>query len=85
MDCCVCAQLEAVRGRLGGGTRLEKKNMFPLINPPFFLSPQAIVITDPALATHVCRSKLLDKMRFQYHFLDQVREREREGRRKGDD
>ena len=34
---------------------------------------QAIVITDPALATHVCRSKLLDKFRFQYHFMDEVR------------
>ena len=33
---------------------------------------QAIVITDPALATHVCRSKLLDKFRFQYHFMDEV-------------
>ena len=39
---------------------------------------QAIVITDPALATHVCRSKLLDKFRFQYHFMDEVRKRERE-------
>ncbi len=34
-------------------------------------SPQAIVITDPALATFVLRSKLLDKFRFQYHFLDE--------------
>ena len=37
---------------------------------------QAIVITDPALATHVCRSKLLDKFRFQYHFMDEVRREE---------
>ena len=40
----------------------------------------AIIVTDPALATHVCRSKLLDKMRFQYHFLDQVRRERKRGR-----
>ncbi|KAK9801866.1 hypothetical protein WJX73_003752 [Symbiochloris irregularis] len=30
----------------------------------------AVVITDPVLATCVLRDKVLDKVRFQYHFLD---------------
>ena len=34
---------------------------------------QAIVITDPLLARYVLRSKLLDKFRFLYSFLDPVR------------
>lgn len=33
---------------------------------------QVVVITDPVLGTHVLRSKMLDKVRFQYHFLDPV-------------
>lgn len=34
---------------------------------------QAVIITDPVLATCVLRDKVLDKVRFQYHFLDPVR------------
>lgn len=34
---------------------------------------QAVVITDPILAALVLRDKVLDKVRFQYHFLDPVR------------
>ena len=37
------------------------------------LPAQAIVITDPLLARYVLRSKLLDKFRFLYSFLDPVR------------
>ena len=37
------------------------------------LAAQAIVITDPLLARYVLRSKLLDKFRFLYSFLDPVR------------
>ena len=33
---------------------------------------QAIIITDPLLARYVLRSKLLDKFRFLYSFLDPV-------------
>ena len=33
---------------------------------------QAVVVTDPVLATAVLRSKDLDKLRFQYSFLDPV-------------
>ena len=34
---------------------------------------QVVCITDPVLATHVLRSKHVDKLRFQYSFLDPVR------------
>ena len=33
---------------------------------------QAVCITDPVLATHVLRSKHVDKLRFKYSFLDPV-------------
>jgi hypothetical protein len=33
---------------------------------------QAVCITDPVLATEVLRSKVVDKIRFQYSFLDPV-------------
>ena len=33
---------------------------------------QVVCITDPVLATHVLRSKHVDKLRFQYSFLDPV-------------
>ncbi len=33
---------------------------------------QAVLITDPVLATQVLRSKVVDKMRFAYSFLDPV-------------
>ena len=35
-------------------------------------SLQVVCITDPVLATHVLRSKHVDKLRFQYSFLDPV-------------
>ena len=35
-------------------------------------SMQVVCITDPVLATHVLRSKHVDKLRFQYSFLDPV-------------
>ena len=34
---------------------------------------QAVVITDPVLATQILRSKAVDKLRFMYSFLDVVR------------
>ena len=34
---------------------------------------QVVCITDPVLATQVLRSKVVDKLRFQYSFLDPVR------------
>jgi hypothetical protein len=34
-------------------------------------------VTDPILARAVLRSKYLDKFRFQYSFLDEVREMSR--------
>ena len=34
---------------------------------------QCVCITDPVLATQVLRSKVVDKMRFPYSFLDPVR------------
>ena len=34
---------------------------------------QCVMITDPVLATQVLRSKVVDKLRFQYSFLDPVR------------
>jgi hypothetical protein len=34
---------------------------------------QAVVVTDPVLATSILRSRHLDKLRFQYSFLDPVR------------
>ena len=33
---------------------------------------QAVVITDPVLATQILRSKAVDKLRFMYSFLDVV-------------
>ena len=36
---------------------------------------QAVVVTDPVLATSILRSRHLDKLRFQYSFLDPVRAR----------
>ena len=33
---------------------------------------QCVCITDPVLATQVLRSKVVDKMRFPYSFLDPV-------------
>lgn len=36
------------------------------------MSAQAVLITDPVLATQVLRSKVVDKMRFAYSFLDPV-------------
>ena len=33
---------------------------------------QVVVITDPLLATHVLNSRLFDKWRFSYSFLDPV-------------
>ena len=40
---------------------------------PICLCMQAILITDPVLATHITRSKMLDKFRFMYHRLDPAR------------
>jgi len=34
---------------------------------------QAVVITDPVLATQILRNKAVDKLRFMYSFLDVVR------------
>lgn len=34
---------------------------------------QCVIITDPVLATQLLRSKVVDKMRFAYSFLDPVR------------
>jgi hypothetical protein len=34
-----------------------------------------VVVTDPVLATSILRSRHLDKLRFQYSFLDPVRTR----------
>ena len=34
---------------------------------------QVILITDPVLATHIVRSRMMDKFRFAYHLLDPVR------------
>ena len=45
--------------------------MYPHVHS--VLPAQAIVITDPLLARYVLRSKLLDKFRFLYSFLDPVR------------
>ena len=33
---------------------------------------QAVVITDPVLATQILRNKAVDKLRFMYSFLDVV-------------
>ena len=33
---------------------------------------QIVVVVDPVIATHILHSKMLDKHRFQYHFLDSV-------------
>ena len=34
---------------------------------------QVVVVADPVLAAHVLQSRSVDKIRFQYHFLDPVR------------
>ena len=36
------------------------------------LCEQAVVITDPVLATQILRNKAVDKLRFMYSFLDVV-------------
>ena len=34
---------------------------------------QAVIVTDPVLATQILRNKAVDKLRFMYSFLDVVR------------
>ncbi|KAK9832710.1 hypothetical protein WJX81_002799 [Elliptochloris bilobata] len=68
------------RGLFGGMDFINKKAVHreatKLVNQygPLFklriLAFHAVVITDPVLATAVLRSRDLDKMRFQYSFLD---------------
>lgn len=45
----------------------------PTQSLPVCLLCQVVCITDPVLATQVLRSKVVDKLRFQYSFLDPVR------------
>ncbi|KAK9803216.1 hypothetical protein WJX73_004613 [Symbiochloris irregularis] len=41
----------------------------PLVRVRFLLF-HAVIVTDPVLATHITRSKIMDKFRFLYHRLD---------------
>jgi len=41
-------------------------------SPLEFVCMQVVCITDPVLATQVLRSKFVDKLRFEYSFLDPV-------------
>ncbi len=42
------------------------------LNSNACMRAQVVCITDPVLATQVLRSKVVDKLRFQYSFLDPV-------------
>ena len=50
----------------------QSAHLFHVLSKYVNASCQAVVVTDPVLATAVLRSKNLDKLRFQYSFLDPV-------------